>query len=183
MKQVDQRSVFFDEWLRSLREQYKHVLRSNDSVTLPTLTAVMHNVGFSEDELNQLRLEATMHVDDVPADFVPDLDIINPPETAQPHPAECLCPACIDLDDGAHDAEGQPVALEPSDNAGPIYPAADISELEPEKESEPVTFEDSLALEAEALEDSDTEPSPDRDDQSDDAESDPDAPQQMSLFF
>ena len=48
---MDQRSVFFEEWLQSLREQYKHVVRHGDLVTLPTLSAVMGRVGFSEDEL------------------------------------------------------------------------------------------------------------------------------------
>ncbi|MCY3781838.1 MAG: hypothetical protein OXG78_16100 [Chloroflexi bacterium] len=179
---MDQRSVFFDEWLRSLREQYKHVVRSNDAVTLPTLTAVMHNVGFSEDELKQLRLEATMHVDDVSDDFLPDLDIVNAPGTAQPHPAECICPQCMNVDDGAHDAEGQPIPAEPPDDSNRVYPAAEINSIEPNEESDPVTFEDGLALKAEALEDGETAADTDDTDQSDDAEFDPDAPQQMSMF-
>ena len=37
---MDQRSVFFDDWLSSLREQYKYVLRQDDRVTLPSLTTV-----------------------------------------------------------------------------------------------------------------------------------------------
>lgn len=179
---MDQRSVFFDEWLRSLREQYKNVVRSDDKVTLPTLTAVLHNVGFGEDELKQLRLEAAMHVDDAPADFVPDLTIADSDSTVQAHPAECLCPQCIDLDDGAHDADGQPVLPEPTVETGGVYAAADISRPQPEDENEPVTFEDSLALEAEAVDDSDIEQSNDDADEADAPEPDPDAPQQKSLF-
>ena len=179
---MDQRSVFFNEWLRSLREQYKHVVRSNDKVTLPTLTAVMHNVGFGEDELNQLRLEATMHIDDVADDFVPDLNIAGAPETINPHPAECLCPQCIDIDAGAHDADGQPVALEPTEEAGHVYQAADMSHLEVEQESEPVTFEDSLARVSKSNDNSDIESPSEADDHADDSEIDPDAPQQISLF-
>ena len=72
-KLMDQRSVFFEEWLRSLREQYKHVVRTDDQLTLRSLTAVMHNVEFGEAELTQLRLEATMHVDDVGTDYVADV--------------------------------------------------------------------------------------------------------------
>ena len=34
---MDQQSVFFEEWMRSLREQYKYVVRSRDRVTLPSL--------------------------------------------------------------------------------------------------------------------------------------------------
>ena len=51
---MDQQSVFFGEWIRSLREQYKYVVRSRDQVTLPSLTAVLHQVGFTDDELAQL---------------------------------------------------------------------------------------------------------------------------------
>ncbi len=94
-EQSSQRSVFFDEWIKSLREQYKYVIRNNDQVTLPSLTTVMHNVGFSDDELAHLRVEATMHVDAVGADYVPDLTVLDQPTAGQPHPAECLCPQCI----------------------------------------------------------------------------------------
>ncbi len=179
---MDQRSVFFEEWLRSLREQYKHVVRSNDKVTLPTLTTVMHNVGFGEDELNQLRLEATMRIDDVADDFVPDLNIAGASATANPHPAECLCPQCIDIDAGAHDADGQPVTPEPADEASHVYPAADTSQLDLDQDNEPVTFEDSLALVSEPNDDSVIESPSESDDQADDSEIDPDAPQQKSLF-
>lgn len=179
---MDQRSVFFDEWLRSLREQYKHVVRSNDKVTLPTLNAVMHNVGFSEAELNQLRLEATMHIDDAPEDFVPDLDIALDQATAQAHPAECICPQCMIVDDGAHDAEGQPLAPEPADEGRPVFLAVDAESSDQAGADEPVTYEDGLALEAEALEGSaDDEPADDAD-PSDETEPEPDAPQQQSLF-
>ena len=181
---MDQRSVFFDEWLRSLREQFKHVVRSKDQVTLPTLTAVMHNVGFGEEELNQLRLEATIRADELPEDFTPDLNIIEKAASPAPHPAECLCPQCIDLDDGAHDADGQPLIPEPEPSRMDerVFPAADISQLEPEDDSEPVTFEDELARESEAMETSEVEQSTDDAMPSDDSEPDPDAPEQMSLF-
>ncbi len=181
---MDQRSIFFDEWLRSLREQYKHVVRSNDQVALPTLTAVMHNVGFGEDELNQLRLEATMRADEMPDDFRPDLSIINKAASPAPHPAECLCPQCIDLDDGAHDADGQPLnpEPEPSDVDDRVFPAASISPLETEGDSEPITFEDGLARESEAMENSEIEQGNDEANPDENNEPDPDAPQQMGLF-
>ena len=151
---MDQGSVFFDEWLRSLREQYKHVTRNDDRVTLPSLTAVMQRVGFGEDELRLLRLEATMRADELPEDFTPDLDIISPQGAAAgiAHPAECLCPQCLAMDDGAHDDEGQPITSQPAENEAqsPVFPAADISARESEDEADSLTFEDSLALEAAA---------------------------------
>ena len=116
--------VFSDEWRACLREQYKYVFRTNDRVTKESLTSVMVDVGFTEDELAQLRVEATMHVDDLPDDFVPALDILNhgetlpqdsapiPSETFQPHPLECQCPACMEMNLTPHDEEGQPIVLE-----------------------------------------------------------------------
>ena len=185
---MEQVSVFFEEWLRSLREQYKHVTRNDDRVTLPSLTQVMQRVGFGEDELRQLRLEATMRAEDVPADFAPDLDIINPPGAvaSQPHPAECLCPQCMALDDGAHDDEGQPIVSQPDEleAASPVFAVADISARPAEDESESLTFEDSLALEAAAqIEQADEEiaDQPDEDSQAE-TEPDPNAPEQQSLF-
>ncbi len=158
-------SVFFEEWLRSLREQYKHVARSGDSVTLPTLTAVMQNVGFGEDELRQLRLEATLRADDVAEGFVPDLDIISPAESAP-----------------TQDTEGQPIAMEAPKEAERLYPSADISQLENAGEAEALTFEDSLALEAEAMEAREADEPPADDEGGDEPNADPDAPQQQSMF-
>jgi len=71
-------NVFREEWLRSLRAQYQHVLQRGDRVALPSLTAVLQDIGFGEDELRQLRLEATLRSEDVAEDFVPDLQILEP---------------------------------------------------------------------------------------------------------
>ncbi len=180
---MDSRSVFFDEWLRSLREQYKYVVRNNDAVTLPTLTAVMQNVGFGEDELAQLRIEATMHVDDIPPDFKPDLQILDQAQAAQPHPAECICPQCMPIDEDAHDADGQPKAPDPeaaASDTGAVFPVAVISPAEDE-EPDPITFEDSLDLREDTVDtDADAQDTAEAD--SADAEEDPDAPAQMNLF-
>ncbi len=173
---MDQRSVFFDEWLSSLRAQYQHVVRVDDKVTLPSLTAVLQQVGFGEDELRQLRLEATLHVDDVAGDFVPDLAILaeDKPTTAA-HPAECLCPDCAPLDESQFDAAGQPLPPDPDAAAhdpGQVFPVAAIET----DEAEPETYADSLAWQAS----SENEPMPN--DEGDDPPEDPDAPQQSSLF-
>jgi len=179
---MDSRSVFFDEWLRSLREQYKHVVRNNDRVTLPTLTAVMQNVGFGEDELAQLRIEATMHVDDIPPDFRPDLQILDQAQAAQPHPAECICPQCMPIDEDAHDADGQPKVPDPEAAAdtGHTFPVVPLSSAEDE-EPDPLTFEDSLDLREDAADTLADAQEPAAEDSAD-AEEDPDAPAQRSLF-
>lgn len=176
---MDSRSVFFDEWLRSLREQYKHVVRNNDRVTLPTLTAVMQNVGFGEEELAQLRVEATMHVDDVPSDFRPDLNILE--SSPAPHPAECQCPDCMPIDEAAHDADGQPIALDPEAAAadtGHTYAAAPLGPGA-DDEPDPQTFADILsAAEASDADESDAQDSA----ETERGEDEPEAPQQQSLF-
>ena len=167
---MDQRSVFFDEWMRSLREQYKYVVRSDDRVTLPTLTAVMQNVGFGEEELARLRVEATMHVDDVDADYVADMDVLEASGCSHAHGAES---AAIDQRHGDQ-AEALPKAdpEEDSDEALRIFP---VPELPMEDDDERVlTFEDSLSAERD-----DSDEAPQLDEHDDAAD---DSAGQMSLF-
>jgi len=121
-------TVFNDEWRACLREQYKYVILNNDQVTLRSLLPVLDRVGFTDDELAQLRVEATMHIDNVPADFVPDMDILTPTEQPapvdevfQPHPLECQCPSCVDLNLVPHDDEGQPIPAEQFDPENPQH--------------------------------------------------------------
>ena len=197
-EQSSQRSVFFDEWIKSLREQYKYVIRNNDQVTLPSLTTVMHNVGFSEDELAHMRVEATMHIDSVGADYVPDLTVLDTPSAGQAHPAECLCAQCIPIDESKFDDEGQPftaIELEETNHeAGHIFPVAKIEASEPIINDEILddeiiindiaddndlpetrTFEDSLVEEIISEEEIDEI-------EEDKPEDDPDKPKQISMF-
>lgn len=74
---MSQGSIFADEWRDCLREHYMYVIRERDDITRPTLTKVMFEAGFSEDELAELRVRATMRADDMPDDFVPDLDVLE----------------------------------------------------------------------------------------------------------
>ncbi len=117
-------SVFSDEWRACLREQYKYVIQQQDENTRQSLTHVLIYGAdgrgiFTEDELAQLWVEATLRVEDNPADFVPDLDILQPPAASampapafQPHPLECQCPACVEMNTYPHDEEGQPITDE-----------------------------------------------------------------------
>ncbi len=73
---MSRQSIFDDEWRACLREQYMYVIRTQDKVTERTLIKVMHQVGFGEDELAELRVQATMRVEDMPDDFVPDMDVL-----------------------------------------------------------------------------------------------------------
>ena len=178
---MDQRSVFFEEWLRSLREHYKHVVRINDEVTLPTLSAVMQNVGFSEDELAQLRVEATMHVDDVGADFVLDPDILKGSSTIRAHPRDCPCPQDVSGDERLVAAESLAVpqgSETTTHESGRAYPAVGMDYDDNSDETQPLTFEDSLNAEVD-----DTEEVPAESEDTSDADDDlTDGPEQMSLF-
>ncbi|MCA9907854.1 MAG: hypothetical protein KC519_04335 [Anaerolineae bacterium] len=88
---MKQRSVFAEEWRECLRAHYTHVVRIQDVLTERTLISVMQEAGFSDEDLANLRLQATMHMDDVDPDFQPDpatVEMIqasmpkNEPETA-----------------------------------------------------------------------------------------------------
>ncbi len=178
---MEQGSVFFEEWLRSLREQYKYVVRKQDAITLPTLTAVMQEAGFSEAELTQLRLEATMHVDDVGGDFVADMKILDP---GRAHPADCLCPDCVPIDESQFDDEGQPLAAEAAPSpaeSGSAIRVGPIPGAEAVDDAEPLTFEDSAIAESDDADDAALKTDED-DDANDATEADPDAPLQMDLF-
>ncbi len=111
-------SVFDNEWRACLREQYKHTIRENNAKNINSLKIVMGQVGFGDDELRQLELIATMHIDDVADDFVPNLDILDEiiaeapvVNTSMPvaHPLECQCPSCVNIVMTPHDEEGQPI--------------------------------------------------------------------------
>jgi hypothetical protein len=110
-------SIFSDDWRDCLREQYKSVLRHGDGKTEASLAAVLHELGFTEEDFARLRVEATMRAEDMPADFVPDLEMFQPvadnqPQAGgdfQPHPLECQCPACVEMNLIPHDEDGQPL--------------------------------------------------------------------------
>lgn len=178
---MDTQSVFYEEWLRSLREQYKQVVRKDDHVTLSSLTAVMRQIGFRDDELAQLHIKATMHVDDAGADYRADMNILDSVKSAQAHPAECLCPECVPVDESQFDDEGQPIAPDPAEHnykAGQVFPVAGSGEMTEPEATEPETFEDGVAADALRTEEAEAESI----DGDGDGEGEPDAPEQMSLF-
>lgn len=124
-------AVFADEWRRCLRAHYMHAIRHNDRVNLRSLVPVLQHLGFTEAELAELRVQATMHVDDVSEDFVPDLDILQaqpqPPAPSdqgdfQPHPLECQCPRCVEINLVPHDEDGQPIEADEEERDDPDAP-------------------------------------------------------------
>jgi hypothetical protein len=70
-------SPFADDWRDCLRAHYQYVLRSSDTTTERTLVGVLQEVGFSDRELAELKVLATLRSDELPPDFVPDLDALT----------------------------------------------------------------------------------------------------------
>jgi hypothetical protein len=125
-------NVFASEWRDCLREHYKFIIRedpnprNHESVQKVLLRPNGEQPPiFSESELQQLYLEATLRAEDLPDDFVPNLALLRDPEasavagsaatdepTFQPHPLECQCPSCIQINLLPHDTDGQPMSAE-----------------------------------------------------------------------
>ncbi len=179
---MSSRSPFFEEWIQSLREHYMNVIRTEDTVTEQSLIHVMHEVGFSEDELRDLRIRATMHVDEVGEDFVPNIDLLKQ-QRATPHPAECACPDCMAIDLAGHDDEGQPLEpIEAEGEAGSVFPVAKMDETIAEElpENAPADAYDETLVYADEGADIETlddlPPADETEDESDDS------PQQLTMF-
>ena len=91
-------SIFSQEWRDCLRAHYTTVVRASDHVTEKTLRTVMFEAGFSEDDLRQLYIQATAHVDNVGDDFVPDMDFIEGKAEAVIVPAVSVTPEVIEVE-------------------------------------------------------------------------------------
>jgi hypothetical protein len=100
-------SIFTDDWRESLQAHYRDVVRRDDSVTEQTLTLLLVELGFREDELRQLKLAATIRAEDMANDFVPNLDI--PPA---PDAAAGTVHAGVDVDAVLEDVQDAPDAPE-----------------------------------------------------------------------
>ncbi len=79
-------NIFATEWRDCLKAHYRYTVQNHDEVTLKTLIPVLHDVGFTEDDLRAIYVEVTMHVDDVGPDFMPNLARAIEPEAKAPEP-------------------------------------------------------------------------------------------------
>ncbi|NDJ51820.1 MAG: hypothetical protein GYB68_01895 [Chloroflexi bacterium] len=92
---MTKRTFFQDERLRSLRAQFKQVARSGDDERLDGITRILASEGLSQEEIASLYIQATMHQDDLPNDFEPDLERAKAlKKQFDPHPLECSCARC-----------------------------------------------------------------------------------------
>lgn len=87
------RSPFTDDWHAMQTSQFTYIMRTGDAQQRAAAIHVMRQTGYSEAQIRALYIDATMHADDVPPDFVPDVDVIETQREAQ-HPSDCLCAHC-----------------------------------------------------------------------------------------
>ncbi|MDX2138114.1 MAG: hypothetical protein SF123_08460 [Chloroflexota bacterium] len=71
------RNPFEAEWRDCLRAHYLHVVRSGDTPTEQTLVHVMQQAGFSDADLVELRIRATIRTEDMEDGFVPDFAVLE----------------------------------------------------------------------------------------------------------
>lgn len=180
-------NIFANEWVECLEAHYMHVIRINDKVTEPSLSIVMHSAGFTDAKLAELRVRATMHIDSVGADFVPDLDVLEATDH-QHEAAQVAEPVVynipIDLAPVAVDVQ-PPAEVVPANEPIDTLPEATVI-VEP-VEADGSSVEDLLVNETEdellepefeaATIEEDEPPVEDEPPMPD-----PDAPQQLSLF-
>lgn len=69
----DNPSIFAEEWRACLRQHYMYVIEHDDHVTEPTLHGVLLRVGFSEDEIKEIAIQAKMRDTDATLDELPGL--------------------------------------------------------------------------------------------------------------
>lgn len=136
---MSQENIFAGEWRDCLRAHYINVIRTDPNLRNheSVKKAFLRPNGdrppiFSESELHQLYLEATMRAEDMPDDFIPPAELlaeyaaeyaaevqaaapVAPVGTPvdepmfQAHPLECQCPACVTINLVPHDDDGQPL--------------------------------------------------------------------------
>lgn len=202
-------NIFADEWIDCLEAHYVHVIRTKDRVTEPSLTIVMRSAGFNDKQLAELRVRATMHVDDVGADFVPDLNVLDghghshthndaQVHTHEPAHTEAIEPQIfnipIDLPPAADELQLEALPIDETVPEAELEFEIDTPELEleaavdllpPELEVETDIPEAELEVIADLPEvelEVDAEVETEALTEDEPEEPDPDAPQQLSLF-
>lgn len=87
------RSPFADDWHAAQEQHFQHILRTGDAGARRDAIALMQQAGYDEAAIQALYIRATMHMDDIPPDFVPDMEVIEKLREVQ-HPQDCTCPGC-----------------------------------------------------------------------------------------
>lgn len=149
-------NIFFDEWQACLRAHYIHVIRTNDTITEPTLRSVLLATGLSEDELAALREEALGAL----GEAYEAVESVEAAEDTPLAPVEAPQPDDYDLPQADLTLDTAP----PEDEAEPVAPAemgTDLAPVEPEVALPPEYAEstaDPVEADEGALPDDDPDP-------------------------
>jgi hypothetical protein len=156
---MSDQNIFADDWRLTLRAHYIEVIRKQDTLTERTLENVMYEIGFTDADLQELRVyaKATVRAEDMGDDFTPDAELVSYIE-------------------GFNAPAAEPDIVE-----APVDDELSIEEVE-----DLVEVVDETLIEDEALLDaSEPEIEPEylpEADEDDDAAKDDDSPAQLSLF-
>jgi len=90
---MDIPSPFRDDWHDAQEAHFQYISRVGDAHQRAAARAAMAQAGYSEEEIAQLYVAATMHQDDLPDGFVADVEVIEQLRE-KPHPNDCTCPSC-----------------------------------------------------------------------------------------
>lgn len=66
---------FAEDWRQSTIAHWMDIVRRGDRVAESTHRAIMAQLGFSEQEIEMLKLEATMKIENLESDFIPEVNI------------------------------------------------------------------------------------------------------------
>ncbi len=129
-------SIFADQWRDCLREHYKNAIQNDPNPrNLESLKTVLLRPNgnqppiFTESELKELYIQATMRAEEMPDGFLPEammealqdefeaqsqpeVSTLQDDRTYQPHPLECQCPQCVEINLIPHNDEGQPLSAD-----------------------------------------------------------------------
>lgn len=136
-------SIFFDEWQACLRAHYMHVIRTNDTITEPTLRSVLLATGLSEDELDALREQALggegeTHEAAESVEAAADV-ALAPVEAPQPDEYD-LPQDDLTLEDAPSEDEAEPVP--PAELGTDLAPVEPVAELPAEGDEPDADFAD-----------------------------------------
>ncbi|HML24775.1 MAG TPA: hypothetical protein PKD09_24185 [Aggregatilinea sp.] len=134
------RSIYFNDWQACLRAHYVHVIRTNDTVTEPTLRHVLLQTGLTDAELDAIAAEAR-GLTALPADTPFDAGAIDPETAAAAEvpadPPADVAPADVVEQEAEAIQEEETVAeavevAEAAEIAPPEPDEAEIDETEPD---------------------------------------------------
>jgi hypothetical protein len=111
---------FDDEWRECLQSHFMYVIRSGDEATERTLSGVMLQAGFDDKALIELRIRATMRVEQMSEDFVPDFAALEEQLAAQVEAQQAQAAQAVEPPSGA--IQSVEIAEEAAQEEAPAEP-------------------------------------------------------------